>query len=196
MDNRPRTAQGLDHRTLRAQIISKLIITVLRIIMPSNRPGWSEPTLGFLVHDVARLLRKRLEQRARATGIGLSRAQWQVLAFIARCEGIHQAGLAALLDIEPITLVRLLDRLEAMGLVERRLDPKDRRQRNLFLTEHALPELERIRALGAEVREEALAGLDDATRKRLLAELGLIKSNLQTALAGAETVDEGVRRHG
>lgn len=164
--------------------------------MPSNRPGWSEPTLGFLVHDVARLLRKRLEQRARAAGIGLSRAQWQVLAFIARCEGIHQAGLAALLDIEPITLVRLLDRLEAMGLVERRLDPKDRRQRNLYLTDRAAPELERIRALGTEVREEALAGLDDATRKRLLAELGLIKSNLQTALAGAETVDEGVRRHG
>ena len=164
--------------------------------MPSNRQGWSEPTLGFLVHDVARLLRKRLEQRARAAGIGLSRAQWQVLAHIARCEGIHQAGLAAILDIEPITLVRLLDRLEAMGLVERRLDPKDRRQRNLFLTERAAPELERIRELGAEVREEALAGLDAETRKRLLAELGRIKGNLQAALAGEEAADEGVRRHG
>ena len=83
-----------------------------------------------------------------------------MLAYIARCEGINQAGLAELLDIEPITLVRLLDRLEAMGLVERRLDPRDRRQRNLYLTEQAWPELERIRALGAEVREEALAGLD------------------------------------
>lgn len=164
--------------------------------MPSNRPGWNEPTLGFLVHDVARLLRKRLEQRARAAGIGLSRAQWQVLANIARCEGINQAGLAAILDIEPITLVRLLDRLENMGLVERRLDPKDRRQRNLYLTDRAAPELERVRELGAAVREEALAGLDDAARQRLLAELGSIKSNLQAALAGAETVDEGVRRHG
>ena len=101
--------------------------------MPTDRPGWSEPTLGFLVHDVARLLRKRLEQQARAAGIGLSRAQWQVLANIARCEGINQVGLAGILDIEPITLVRLLDRLEGMGFVERRLDPKDRRQRNLFL---------------------------------------------------------------
>jgi DNA-binding MarR family transcriptional regulator len=164
--------------------------------MPSNRPGWSEPTLGFLVHDVARLLRKRLEQRARAAGIGLSRAQWRVLAYIARCEGMHQAALAAILDIEPITLVRLLDRLEAMGLVERRLDPRDRRQRNLFLTDRALPELERIRQLGTEVREEALAGLDEASRKRLLAELGSIKSNLQTALSGADSVDEGERRHG
>jgi MarR family transcriptional regulator for hemolysin len=164
--------------------------------MPSNLPGWSEPTLGFLVHDVARLLRKRLEQRARAAGIGLSRAQWQVLANIARCEGINQAGLAAILDIEPITLVRLLDRLEGMGFVERRLDPKDRRQRNLFLTEHAMPELERIRALGAEVREEALAGLDEPSRKRLLAELHAIKGNLQTALSGADSADEGERRHG
>jgi DNA-binding MarR family transcriptional regulator len=164
--------------------------------MPSHRPGWSEPTLGFLVHDVARLLRKRLEQRARAAGIGLSRAQWQVLAHIARCEGIHQAGLAAILDVEPITLVRLLDRLEATGLVERRLDPKDRRQRNLFLTEHALPELERIRALGAEVREEALAGLDDRSRRRLLAELDRIKGNLQSALSGAESAEGGERRHG
>ncbi|MGD9507445.1 MAG: MarR family winged helix-turn-helix transcriptional regulator [Geminicoccaceae bacterium] len=164
--------------------------------MPSNRPGWSEPTLGFLVHDVARLLRKRLEQRARAAGIGLSRAQWQVLANIARSEGVHQAALAAILDIEPITLVRLLDRLEAMGLVERRLDQRDRRQRNLFLTERALPELGRIRELGAAVREEALAGLDEASRKRLLAELGCIKSNLQSALSGVDGVDEGERRHG
>ncbi len=161
--------------------------------MSANRPGWSEPTLGFLVHDVARLLRKRLEQRARAAGIGLSRAQWQVLANIARCEGINQAGLASILDIEPITLVRLLDRLEAMGFVERRLDPKDRRQRNLFLTQSAVPELERVRELGAAVREEALAGLGDQARKLLLAQLGCIKTNLQVALAGTE---EGERRHG
>src|SRR5215207_31713 len=106
-----------------------------------HRPGWNEPTLGFLVHDVARLLRKRLEQRARAAGIGLTRAQWQALANIARCEGINQAGLAAILDVEPITLGRLLDRMEASGLVERRHDPRDRRQRNLFLTERAWPEL-------------------------------------------------------
>jgi DNA-binding MarR family transcriptional regulator len=164
--------------------------------MPSTRPGWSEPTLGFLVHDVARLLRKRLEQRARAAGIGLSRAQWQVLANVARCEGINQAGLAAILDIEPITLVRLLDRLEAMGFVERRLDPKDRRQRNLFLTDSAWPELERVRELGAAVREEALAGLDGQSRKRLLTELGWIKSNLQAALSGDGVAEDGERRHG
>ena len=161
-----------------------------------HHPGWSEPTLGFLVHDVARLLRKRLEQRARAAGIGLSRAQWQVLAYIARSEGINQAGLAGILDIEPMTLVRLLDRLEGMGFVERRLDPRDRRQRNLFLTEQAWPELERVRALGAEVREEALAGLDEPSRRRLLAELGGIKTNLQAVLAGGDVDEERAVRHG
>ena len=164
--------------------------------MPHTRSDWSEPTLGFLVHDVARLLRKRLEQRARAAGIGLSRAQWQVLAHMARCEGVNQAKLAAILDLEPITLARLLDRLEAMGFVERRHDPRDRRQRNLFLTELAWPELERVRELGAEVRDEALAGLGTAERRRLLAELGRIKVNLQAVLAGDEAAAEGERRHG
>src|SRR6478735_3561841 len=164
--------------------------------MPSDRSGWNEPTLGFLVHDVARLLRKRLEQRARAAGIGLSRAQWQVLANIARCEGVNQAGLAGILDIEPITLVRLLDRLEGMGFVERRLDPRDRRQRNLFLTDSAWPELERVRELGAAVREEALAGLDESSRQRLLAELGGIKANLQAVLSQVDGDEEKAVRHG
>src|SRR4051795_5270962 len=94
--------------------------------MPSDRQDWSEPTLGFLVHDVARLLRKRLEQRARAAGIALTRAQWQTLAYLARSEGMNQASLAQLLDIEPITLVRLIDRLEAIGLGGRRAAPRDR----------------------------------------------------------------------
>jgi MarR family transcriptional regulator for hemolysin len=91
--------------------------------------------------------------------------------------------------------VRLLDRLEAMGLVERRPDPRDRRQRNLFLTQKALPELARIKALGAEVREEALAGLNTAERERLLTMLTTVKTNLQTSLAVIDE-DEGDRSHG
>lgn len=163
--------------------------------MPSDHHDWSEPTLGFLIHDVARLMRKRLEQRARAAQIGLTRAQWQVLAYLARGEGMNQATLAQLLDIEPITLVRQIDRLEAMGLVERRTDPRDRRQRNLFLTVRAAPELARIRALGAQVREEALTGMDAGERAGLLAALTHLKSNLQASLGGGE--DElGDRKHG
>ena len=162
--------------------------------MASDHASWSEPTLGFLVHDVARLLRKRLEQQARAAGIGLTRAQWQVLAYTARSEGLNQTCLAGYLEIEPITLVRLIDRLEALGLIERRIDPRDRRQRNLYLTGQAWPELERIRALGAEIREEALTGLDPAERARLMAALVTIKGNLLASLSGAE--DERSKGHG
>jgi MarR family transcriptional regulator, transcriptional regulator for hemolysin len=74
--------------------------------------------LGFILHDAARLLRKRFEQKAR--GLGLTRSQWQVLAHLARHEGIHQGALAEILELEPITLVRILDRLQAAGLIERR----------------------------------------------------------------------------
>jgi MarR family transcriptional regulator, transcriptional regulator for hemolysin len=79
------------------------------------------PTLGFLLHEVARLLRRRFEQNAR--GSGLTRSQWQVLAYLANHEGINQSGLAYLLEIEPITLCRIVDRLQTRGLIERHPDP-------------------------------------------------------------------------
>src|SRR3954453_13700996 len=91
-----------------------------------------QPNLGFVLHDVARLLRKRFEQRVR--GLGLTRSQWQVLFLLAQHEGINQVGLAEILEIEPITLLRILDRLEAAGLVERRTHAADRRVRLLYLT--------------------------------------------------------------
>src|SRR5258705_13669945 len=83
------------------------------------------PTLGFLLHDVARLLRRRFEQNARDSG--LTRSQWQVLAYLANNEGINQSGLADLLEIEPITLGRIIDKLQVRGLIERHPDPSDRR---------------------------------------------------------------------
>jgi len=88
-----------------------------------------ERNLGFLLHDVARLMRKRFEQNAR--GLGLTRSQCQVLAHLARNEGIQQSGLADILEVEPITLTRLLDRLEEAGFVERRAHATDRRIRHL-----------------------------------------------------------------
>src|SRR5258705_2332871 len=83
------------------------------------------PTLGFLLHEVARLLRRRFEQIAR--GSGLTRSQWQVLAYLANNEGINQSGLADLLEIEPITLCRIVDKLQTLRLIERHPDPSDRR---------------------------------------------------------------------
>src|SRR5437588_13105689 len=95
------------------------------------------PTLGFLLHDVARLLRRRFEQNAR--GSGLTRSQWQVLAYLAKNEGINQSGLADLLEIEPITLCRIVDRLQALGLVERHPHPSDRPAWLLHITPAARP---------------------------------------------------------
>src|SRR5215469_8309691 len=131
---------------------------------------------GFLLHDVARLMRKRFEQNARA--LKLTRSQCQVLAHLARHEGIPQSGLADILEIEPITLTRILDRLEAGGLVERRPHPTDRRIRQLYLTAQAHPLLGEIFAIGAATRGEALDGVPEAERESLFETLATMKANL------------------
>jgi DNA-binding MarR family transcriptional regulator len=136
----------------------------------------SDPSFGFLLHDIARLLRKKFDQRARS--LGLSRAQWQVLVHLARHEGINQSGLAEILEIENITLGRLVDRMEEAGWVERRPDPRDRRARLLYTTEKVAPVMERMRALAEATRNEALAGLGAAERDALTATLLHVRGNL------------------
>ena len=136
----------------------------------------AKDTIGFLLSDTARLMRRDFERRARP--VGLTRAQWQALFNLARNEGCNQATLADLLDVEPITLARVIDRLEASGLVERRLDPGDRRARLLFLGERAHPLLEELRALGAETREVALAGISEEERHQLARLLTRMRANL------------------
>jgi MarR family transcriptional regulator, transcriptional regulator for hemolysin len=150
-------------------------------------------TFGFLLHDIARLMRKRFDQRAR--GLGLTRAQWQVLAHLARHEGINQVGLAEILEVEPITLGRLIDRMEEAGWVERRPHPTDRRARLLYLTANAKPVFARMRALGDEVRAEALAGLSQVDHNRLMASLIAIRGNLsdRSAAPVEEATVEGAR---
>jgi DNA-binding MarR family transcriptional regulator len=138
------------------------------------------PTLGFLLHDVARLLRKRFEQNAR--GSGLTRSQWQVLAYLERNQGIHQGGLADLLDVEPITLTRIVDKLEALGLIERCLHPTDRRVRLLRLAPAAHAKLVQMHKLGEKTRAEALAGVSEAQQQQLLSTLQSLKTNLAEAL--------------
>jgi MarR family transcriptional regulator, transcriptional regulator for hemolysin len=158
-------------------------------------------TLGFVINDVARLMRKRFERRARAASLGLTRAQAAVLANLARQEGINQVSLAQILELEPITLARLLDRLQAARLIERRPDPKDRRAHLLYLTEAAYPLLDRIFALAAEVREDALAGIVEPNRGLLLDMLIAMKANLTeeaseaeaTGVPAADERDDGVR---
>ena len=137
------------------------------------------PQFGFLLADSARLLRRAFDRKARL--LGFNRAQWQVLAFVSRREGSTQAEMADTLELQPITLVRLLDRLEKAGLIERRADPADRRVRRLFLTPAAHPALEEMHRLGAELRAVALDGVPEAQRELLNDLLGRIRGNLVAA---------------
>ncbi len=133
-------------------------------------------TLGFLLHDASRLMRKRFDRRART--LGLTRAQWRVLAQLRRREGINQSALADILEIENITMGRHIDRLENAGWVERRPDPVDRRAWRLYLAEKVQPILDGMRVLSDETREEALAGLSPDQRDILIEGLVTIKDNL------------------
>ena|SRR5690349_15870051 len=122
--------------------------------------------LEFLVRDVARRLRRRFEQFGQELGLSLTRAQCFVLVHVAREPGLSQARLAHLMDVEPIALVRLIDRLQAENLVERRLDPSDRRVWRLYLTDEAEPTTEQIRRISAGLTERALASLPSASKPR------------------------------
>ncbi len=161
--------------------------------MPQTDP---RRMLGFVIHDVARLLRRRFEQYARAENLGLTRTQCGVLAHLARQEGINQATLAQILDIEPITLVRLLDRLQDGGFIQRKPDPQDRRAYVLELTAKARPMLERIYGLADKVYDEAQAGMSKPEAAQLLALLHRTKTNLarRTSEDGVATTGAPVRR--
>lgn len=146
---------------------------------------------GFLLHDAARLMRKRFE--ARASAYGLSAAQWRLLVRLVKDEGVAQARLAELLEIEPISVSRLLDRMEEGGWVERRQDAKDRRVRIVFPTVKSRDAFAEVRGMAGEVYEEALAGLSPETRKATIQGLTAIVSNLsdpETAACGEGIVSK------
>lgn len=155
---------------------SLIIISLLMYISVSSM---ATQTIGFVLHDVARLMRKRFEQRARQ--LGLTRSQWQVLSKLSYNEGIHQKGLADLLEIESITLVRLLDKMEERGLIERRRHPTDRRMTLLFLTADAHPLLLLMRKLGEQTRQEAMADFSSDEHQLLQQFLDRMRDNLLDA---------------
>ena len=136
--------------------------------------------VAFTIMDVARLLKTFADQRARQ--YGMTRAQWAVLVRLDRSEGLKQSELAELLDLQPISLTRLLDRLAENKLIERRADPNDRRANRLFLTPAARPLLERLSELGTDMMATVLEGLDAKTIERMLRDLGLVKGNLRAAI--------------
>jgi DNA-binding MarR family transcriptional regulator len=153
-------------------------------------PAALQPNIGAMMYDVARLMRRRFERRARQTRLPITRQQARALLHIARNEGLSQAAVATMLDIEPIALVRILDRLHEEGLVERRPHPTDRRVRTLWLTALAWDVVDRVLALNAETREAACAGLSQAAREALMRTLGHMKGNLAVVEAAESAAAE------
>lgn len=115
-------------------------------------------TLPFEIGETAHALRKAFDRRA--VGLGVTRAQWKVLFRLDRRPGLRQIELADMLDIEPITLSRIVDRLEESELVERRADPSDRRAWRLHVTARAQPLIAKLRAIADDMIAEAFAGID------------------------------------
>ncbi len=133
--------------------------------------------LAFLLNDVARLLRTYADHKA--AQFGMTRAQWAVLVRLDRCQGLNQSELAELLDLQPITLTRLLDKLCDSGLIERRPDPTDRRAKRLFLTAAARPVLERLGTLGEETMASALEGVERESVEQMVSKRAIVKHNVR-----------------
>ena len=133
-------------------------------------------SLGFLLHDAQRLLRKEFE--ARGSEYGLSSAQWRLLVLLVKEDGATQARLADLLEIEPISVSRLIDRMEEGGWVERRADANDRRVRMVFATKQARAAFDKVKSLASDLYDTALAGLSAEERETLLHGLRTICDNL------------------
>jgi DNA-binding MarR family transcriptional regulator len=135
-----------------------------------------EPDLLFLVHDLGRQI--RIEADRRASAHGMTRTQWVVLVWLERQPGLSQKELAELLEVEPITVARLIDRLEDRGMIERRSDPADRRIWRLHLRPAALPVLNDLNTERTDMLRMVTANLDPATLKTLEKGLARMKANL------------------
>jgi MarR family transcriptional regulator, transcriptional regulator for hemolysin len=150
---------------------------------------------SFMLNDVARMLRTFADHKA--AQFGITRAQWVVLARLDRSEGLKQSELAEVLDLQPISLTRLLDKLCESGLIERRADPIDRRAKRLFLTPAARPLLEKLADLGEELMGTALSGVDRESVQHMIEKLGLVRENLRQEIQQRTAGDaEGVQRYG
>lgn len=147
---------------------------------------------GFILHDVARLLRTTFDRRVRA--LGLTRSQWWVLNHLFRNDGTTQSELAVVLEIEKASLGRLLDRMEAKGWVRREADASDRRAKRVFLTREVEPAIKAMRAAAAELRRDALAGLSAEQQEQFVDALLAIKANLMNGENGARNGNRAGKR--
>ena len=134
--------------------------------------------IGFVIGDISRLIRRTFDKRAKA--IGVTRPQWRVLTWLKRHEGINQSALAEMLELDAMTLCRMVDRLQDAQLIERRPDPADRRAWQLFLTTEGIALSNQLEPIGEQLLQEALTDMPDNDREQLLTLLELFRSNLQS----------------
>jgi DNA-binding MarR family transcriptional regulator len=135
-----------------------------------------DENLGSLLSQVSRLLRRNFDELSR--GVGVTRPQWQVLTLLRQHAGSNQGALAEMLDVEPITLGRMIDRLQEAGMVERRADPADRRAWRIHLTAKGDEQVEMLVPYGRQTLDAALEGVPDGEREQLIATLAKIRNNL------------------
>ncbi len=135
----------------------------------------AQESFGFLLQDVARLMRRDFNRKGQE--LGLTQAQWQILVRIARCEGARQSQIADMLEMQPISVTRLIDRMESAGWVERRPDPADRRAINLYLTDKVAPVINEMKLRGAQTRALAVAGISREDQKIFFDVLQKVRDN-------------------
>jgi DNA-binding MarR family transcriptional regulator len=147
-----------------------------------------ELRLGFLVHDVSRMRRSVVDRALKP--LGVTRSQWWVLAFLSRADGMSQAALAEELDLGKVALGGLVDRLEKIGLVARKLDAIDRRIKRVHLTKASRSLIAEIRASVSQTEKQILERIDDADLKATVRALRAMKENLLTMLGDAGAADD------
>jgi DNA-binding MarR family transcriptional regulator len=153
------------------------------------RRGSVDANFMFTLAELQRMLRAYADKQAVRHGI--TRAQWAVLAKVERCEGMKQTELAELMEMQPITLTRLIDKLCDNGWLERRSDDSDRRVKRLYLRKAARPLLGKLSGLRSEITATALAGISPADTCRLLSQLDIIKDNVRNAIQLAQADSAG-----
>ncbi|MEO8628725.1 MAG: MarR family transcriptional regulator [Betaproteobacteria bacterium] len=146
---------------------------------------------GFVLHDVARLLRTIFDRRVKS--LGLTRSQWWVLHHLFRNDGATQSELAEILEVEKATLGRLLDRLARKGWVRREADSVDRRAKRIYLTEQAEPAMRSMRTAAAQLRRDAFAQLTAQQQEHLIDSLLAVKTSL-TRLDASQAINASRHR--
>ena len=135
-------------------------------------------SIGFLMGDISRLIRRAFDRRAKT--IGVTRPQWRVLIWLQRFEGINQSALADKLELDAMTLCRMVDRLQAAELVERRADADDRRAWNLFLTSKGSALMQQLTPIAEQLLAESMTGLAEKEQDQLVHLLERVHSNMQS----------------